>query len=740
MNGHLRLVDNTGGTENLKVMDIGSGKTAASLGLAGIDSSTGAADGQDILSLYNNIPLNVLNDGMGVEVSPTLPDITYTLADGTSGELDFAPHDNTTSQGNPESTLQQLIDEVNTQSGGKLKLEIAADGKSLQLTDTTSGTDSFTLQSEYGSQALHDLGLDAGAVNGVVTPAGNVVAGQRILGGLATVSLGSLNGGKGFGALGAITLTDRTGASDTIDLQNARTLDDIIESINAYSFTVKIRAQVNQAGNGIELIDTSGSSTGSMSVADADDTNTATKLNLKTAPDAASVASVNSGDMHLKVIGENTLLSSLNGGKGVAAGKFTITDGKGDRPATIDLTKSNIKTVGDVIREINRQVLSAKAELNATGDGILLRDDGGSGVLVVQESGSTTAQDLGLARASTKNADGSQQIDGSMTYKIDIFDKDALQNVNAQINQLNAGFSSTILSDGSAQPYHLMIASKQTGKAGALVIDTSAVNFSFEETSKAQDSLLLIGSQSAQATAVLTSSSTNTYANLVDGLKLTLKQATGETVIVNVDPANTNLSASVKVFVDNYNKYWDELTKDTAYDSTNNKASPLNGDGTAFSFETEMSNLMSSQFLGAGKFKSLADIGITITTDGHLQYDDTVLQNAVDADPDEVKAFFTTKATGFSDRVGTLIEQLAGADKSMFSYRLDGLQTMIDDNNNRIDAMNARLNMQKESMLMQFYNMELAISNTQSNLSTLDSIQWMLNGNLYNYGNSSSNG
>jgi flagellar capping protein FliD len=733
VNGHIHLVDNTGGALHLKVQDTGSRKTATSLGLAGIDSATGSADGQNILSIYNGIPLNALNDGMGVEVNPSMEDIKYTLRDGTTDDLEFAPHDDKTNAGNPESTLQQLIDEVNTQSGGKLKLEIAADGVSLKLTDTTTGTGTFTLQAEYGSRSLHDLGLDAQAVNGVVTAAADVVAGQRIMGGLKTVSLGSLNGGKGLGTLGSITLTDRAGGTDTIDLQYAQTLDDIVETINA-STSVQIHAQVNRAGNGIELIDTTGSSTGSMAVADADSTNTATTLNLKTPADATALGSINSGDMHLKVIGENTLLSSLNGGAGVAAGKFKITDSKGST-ATINLATGTVKTIGDVIRAINGQLLTAQAELNATGDGILLTDAAGR-KLTVTESGGTTAKSLGLLHNSTTTA-GGQQIDGSMTYKIDIYDKDSLQNVNAQINELGAGFSSSIISDGSAQPYHLMITSGRTGKAGAMMIDSSGVNFSFGEISKAQDSLLLLGPKTTEATGVLTSSATNTYTNVVDGLKLTIKQASGETVNVTVDSANSGLSASVKVFVENFNKYWDELTKDTAYDTVNNKPATLTGDSTAFSFETEMSNLLSGQFVGAGKITSLASIGITFTKDntGHLQYDDTVLQNAVEEDPQAVQDFFTTKDTGFSAKVGALIEQLAGADKSMLSHRLDALETMIDDNNKRIDAMNARLDVQKEAMLMQFYNMELAIGNQQTNLKTLDSIQWMLNGNLFSTSN-----
>jgi flagellar hook-associated protein 2 len=734
VNGHIHLVDNTGGLSGLKVADIGSGKTAASLGLAGINSATGEADGQNILALYNGITLNALNDGMGVEVSPTLSDFKYTLKDGTSGEIDFAKRVGNSSYGNPETTLQQLMDAVNTQSSGKLKLAIAADGNSLSLTDTTTGSSSFTFQSQYGSRALHDLGLDANAVNGVVTVADNTVSGQRILGGLTTVTLGSLNGGKGLGTLGAITLTDRSGASDTIDLQNAQTLDDIVQTINA-STTLQIHAQVNRAGNGIELLDTTGSSTGSMVIADADATNTATKLNIKTGSGSNPIEAVNSGDMHLKVVGENTLLSSLRGGAGAAKGKFTITNSKNKR-TTVDLTTGNVETIGDVIRAINRQGIGVQAELNATGDGILLRDSGGGGgILTVAESGGTTAHDLGLTGNSATKVGGEWQIDGSMTYKISIEDKDMLKNVNAQINQMNAGFTSSIISDGSAQPYHLSITSGHSGKVGAMVIDTSGVDFSFEETTNAQDSLVLLGPASAKTTAVLASSATNTYTNLVDGLKLTLKRASGETVNVNVDPSTSSLGASVKVLVDNYNKFRDELSKDTTYDTANNKAATLTGDSTALSYDTQLSMLFSGQFLGAGKFTMLSDVGVTFTQDGHLQYDDAKLQDVVDSDPQAVKDFFTTKDTGFSARLGAVIEQLAGADKSMSSHRLDGLKAKIDDNNKRIDEMNARLDKQKEAMLMQFYNMDLAVGKAQTSLKALDSIAWMAN-NLY--GNSSS--
>jgi flagellar hook-associated protein 2 len=741
INGHIHLVDNTGAAGNLKVLDLGSGKTAASLGLAGIDSATGEANGQDILSLFSGIALSALNDGTGIEASPTLADIKYTLRNGHTGEIDFAPHDNSTSQGTPEGTLQELINRVNTQSNGELKLEIAADGRSLKLTDTTTGTEAFTLQSEYGSRALHDLGLDANAdANGLVTVSGDSLTGRRILGGLKTVSLGSLNGGEGVGTLGAIKLTDRSEASATVDLQAAETLDDVIALINASG--VGIRAEVNQAGNGIQLLDISGGQAGVMKVEDDGETTTATALNILSKPitDAnPSATVVNSGDLHLKVVGENTLLSSLNGGAGVTAGRFLISDSRNAK-GTIDLRSTSIRTVGDVIRAINRAGLSVQAELNATGDGILLRDTaGGGGVLTVSEvGGGTTAKELGLRRDRTTESSGRQVIDGTTTRTIEIWEGDTLANVNSQINQLGAGFSSAIINDGSAQPYHLLITSGHSGKLGAMVIDTSGANFTFSETAKAQDSLLLIGPQSAAATAAMVTSSTNTFTNLVSGLTLNVKQGTGQTVNVSVNSVSTNLEASVETFVENYNKFRDKLKELTKYDAAQNARSVLTGDGAALRFDTDLSNLLSGKFLGVGKYQSLAAVGITFAQDGTLEYDATKLTAAIAADPDAVKDLFATKDTGASAKLSKMIERLAGQDNSLVSARLDALDEKTAANLARMDQWDTRLALQREALLMQFYNMELAISNMQSSLKTLDSIQWMINYDYSSNGSSSS--
>ena len=72
---------------------------------------------------------------------------------------------------------------------------------------------------------------------------------------------------------------------------------------------------LNQARNGIELYGHQRRNYGNLIVANGDATNTADKLQI--AADSA-LGNVNSGDLHLQIIGLNTKLADLNGCTGDA--------------------------------------------------------------------------------------------------------------------------------------------------------------------------------------------------------------------------------------------------------------------------------------------------------------------------------------------------------------------------------------------------------------------------------------
>jgi flagellar hook-associated protein 2 len=712
----IRLMDTTGqAVSNLKVEEVGGGTTAASLGLAGINVAAGVADGQDMLRLDAGIDIDALNDGNGVRRDPVFADIHYTLRDGTQGNIDLSPIIPGSSKVDKETSLGEILGRINAAAPDKLKIEIAPDGDRLMITDLTAGEGAFALSSLHDSKALAGLGLEGAAVDGVIT-------GRRLIGGVQTVLLASLNGGNGLGQLGSIQLTDRSGDSDSVDLAGSETLEEVIERINAAA--VGVTAAVNAAGNGIELVDTSaGPLVGNLIVASGDATGTAEKLGIAVDADAGSVAG---GDMHLQTIAENTLLSRLNGGAGVAAGEFQVRDSAG-RAATVDLSDEDVRTVGDVIRAINRLDVNVVAELNETGDGIRLRDlAGGSGTMQVSERGSTAAADLHILGSAVETDVGGemvQVIDGSSTYTLELDAGDSLSDLRDKINELGAGVTATTFNDGSGKPYRLTLSSNRGGKAGRMVVDVSGIDLGLKETVAAEDALLMLGSPASPGAKVLVSSSSNTFKDVLAGVTLQIQQASSSPVTVSVTTSDTNVVANVKTLVDNYNKFREALKGYTKYNAETDERSVLTGNSAALRLDTDMARLMTGRFYGTGSIQSLAELGIEVKQDGTLGLNESQLTQKLQSDRQAVEDFFTDGTLGFSAKLGDLIDGLAGEDTSLLSHRLNSLNRKIEVNDARVELMTSRLSKERDRLLLRFYRLEAAIGKMQNNLSAVGSIQ-----------------
>src|SRR5690606_11663893 len=152
---------------------------------------------------------------------------------------------------------------------------------------------------------------------------------------------------------------------------------------------------------------------------------------------------------------------------GITRGQFRITDSAGVT-ATVDLTQGDEQTIGDVIAEINSRGLSINARINDNGDGILIEDTGpGVVAMKIEEQGSTTARDLGLAGEAS--APG-ENINGTYERTITIDPADTLDDIAAKIVEAKVGVAASVISDGSAgAPYRLSLSATNPGTVGAFV-------------------------------------------------------------------------------------------------------------------------------------------------------------------------------------------------------------------------------------------------------------------------------
>jgi flagellar hook-associated protein 2 len=72
-----------------------------------------------------------------------------------------------------------------------------------------------------------------------------------------------------------------------------------------------------------------------------------------------------------------------------------------------------------------------------------------------------------------------------------------------------------------------------------------------------------------------------------------------------------------------------------------------------------------------------------------------------------------------------MLENLVGAENGLLVSRNNTLQRQIEDGNRRVQFLNAKLDRERERLLLQFYRMEESISkirNSASGLTTLQSL------------------
>lgn len=711
----LVLTDKTGQTtSNLSVQDVGNGTTAADLGLAGSTASNTLA-GTNIVSLSGDTQLSTLNDGNGVRKAASVPDFQVTLKNGTTLAVDLGS----------STTLQNAIDAINNATGNGGKVVASISGTHLVLTDTTGGGGTLSVSALNGSKAAADLGI-LGSEQG-----GGVLTGKRIISGLDTVLLQDVNGGAGIATPGQVQLTDRSGATAAIDLSSAATLNDVITAINGAGLGLK--AAVNSAGDGLQITDTTGSTASNVIIADSGGGTTAADLHIAA---NAAATSVNSGDLNVRYISENTQLSTLNGGAGFQPGKFQITDSSG-KSATINLSGSNIVDVGDVLQAINTSGLGVTAAINTTGDGILLTDTaGGSGTLQVSDlGGGSAAASLNLAGSATGG-----KIDGAFRYNVTVTSTDTLSTLQDEfVNAKAPVYLNVINNGGASKPYQLMLGSTSSGTAGRLLVDTGATSLSFSTLTPPADAVLQIGS-AGSGNLVFTSAS-NTFSNILPGLSVNVNGVSSTPVTLTVGQDTQPLVAAIQQFAKDFNAVSSTIAQVDSYDPTTQKGGVLQSDLTVEQIHEAIFNAVTDLAgSGADKTRSLMQMGVTLTG-GQLSVNVDALQAAITNDPTGVQDFLSNAASGMATQLTASLKGFTDQYTGSLQQRVNNINLAISDQQDRINFLNAQLDAKKTLLLSQFNQMESALATLQAQstqVSQLANLVGLASGNSNSSSSSSS--
>lgn len=689
----LQLLDNSGGVGTLQVQDVAGGQAAADLGLKSLTRNGSTYSGQDIFNLGNNLALSTLRDGNGIR--DTVGNDFSVSAGSVSFNVDISS----------AKTVGDVLDLINNNSantGGKIVASLSGDR--LVLTDSQ-GTDAISISAIGGSKAASDLGLTNGSGGA------GVLTGNDILGSLNTVLLSTLNGGSATASPTPGTLTIN---GTNIDLSNATTLQDVIDGINGAGIT-GVSAAVNKAGNGIAI---TAQNVGSLTVSDTSG-NLGSFLNINGTKSGNNV-SINSGDLNAQYINENTQLSSFGSATGVPKGKIQITDGNG-KTSVIDLTQDTDDTIGDVIREINTRGLAVSARINNTGDGIFIQNIAGTGSVTVAEvDGGTTAKALGLL----KTPDSSGNVDGSLEVSISVAAGTSLKDLVTQIQQANAPVTASILNDGSnLNPFRLSLTSNRSGAVGQLLIDTGATNVSLSSISNGRDAVALYGASGSGGTPLQVISSSNTFSGLVPGVSVTATDVSTSPVTVTVNQDTDAAVAAVQKFVDSYNGIRSFINTNTQFDADSISAGLLFTDSTTRIVKSQLVSFVNSFFGGSSaSVRSLGQLGIKLSGDGTLTFDNTKFKSVLASDPTGVNNFLTNSTSGLAVKFQTLTDTLTSTKNGTITTKTTQLSTTIQRQTNSLDALSSRLTAKQTLLLNQFYSMETALSAMKGQLATLTAL------------------
>jgi flagellar hook-associated protein 2 len=708
-----QLADTSGSTStNLSVKEVGGGTTAAGLGLVGSVASN-TLTGSQVNRIGEDSFLTMLNDGNGVRSKDAVDDFRVTRRDGTTFDVDLEG----------AATIGDVIDKIDTASGGDVTASVNSDGTGLQLVDTSTDN-GFTLQvtALNSSQAAADLGILTTDGDGDGT-----LVGSRVIASLNSKLVKNLRGGSGL-TLGQVSITNRAGTATTVDLSSAQSVAELVDLINDAG--AGVTASLNSAGNGVLLTDTTGSTASNLVVADVTGS-AATQLGL-----AGSYAadSVDSGNVQVRYISESTLLSALNGGAGVTRGKFKITDSNG-ASATVDLTQGNEVTVEDVLSEINSRGLAVSARINDNGDGILIEDTGsGASKLKVEESGSTTARDLGILGEAAGAGD---DLDGSFEKTVTLDSDDTLDDLVQKVNDAGLNIAATVVNDGSANnPFRLSLLSRVAGGAGRYVFDDGGLGLGATTLVEAQDALVFFGS-SDPARGVALTSATNTLTAVVPGVTIDLHNVSTGSVKLTVTRDDSAITEAMSTFVERFNAVTETLDKYDTYDAEKEQRGLLLGDALVLRARNSLFNLLSGANSDVStQFRTLAQIGVRVGQGGTVTFDEGKFRKALETDFEAVENLLTFKetetdpqtnettitASGIGVDFNTLLENLTNTTTGTIAQRLDAIDSQLTLNNDRIEDLDAQLERKRLVLRAQFDAMEKALAEMQSQSNSLASL------------------
>lgn len=237
---------------------------------------------------------------------------------------------------------------------------------------------------------------------------------------------------------------------------------------------------------------------------------------------------------------------------------------------------------------------------------------------------------------------------GSGTKSITINSgNNTLSGIRDAINAANIGVTASIINDGSASPYHLVLTSNSTGLANSMKIsvtgDTTLSNLLAQDPAGTQNLSQTSAAQSANFTVngIAITKNSNTVTDVLPGVNLNLSGTSTAPFTLSIAPDTTSVTAAINGFVKAYNAVVQTIQTQTSYDPTTKVAGTLQGDVSLGIIQSKMAAMLNSNIgSNANGFSNLSQIGIGFQQDGTIAVNSSTLNNALTSNYQAVANLF----------------------------------------------------------------------------------------------------
>ena len=624
------------------------------------------------------------------------------------------------------ATLGDVINAINYApgNGGQVQARISDDGTGITLQATgypnsvtiTAGADS----SGHVSNAAKDLGL----LDVTFDPNAEFES-RRLIAGLNTVLLQSLNGGAGVDAGQVRVLLN--GTTIDFDFEGVQTLQEVMDLINAAGTTIV--ASVNAAGNGIVLRDEAGDESTAWVIEDLTGSLAADLgIAVGSVVDPFFGPAVEGGNAQLQYVSRQTLLADLNAGRGVQLGAFSITGSNG-ATRVVDLSGSSLTNVGEVIDRINDTLGSEAgitARINDTGDGILIEDttEGTLQLIIEDFDGERAAADLGIAGTAKE---GENLIDGSFEITIEIGASDTLNDLVEKINQAGADVTASVLNTGgSTNPYSLTITSSVAGRQGYMIVDTGGIDLGFTALTQGRDAVVTVGGGGSSAPLLVTNN-TNTLDELIAGVTFDLLAADDQETTVTITQDVDEIVDAISAFISAYNEVQATIDTHTSFNADTFERGPLLGDATVEVIRSRLHRVITEDYSRASPgLAFLFAVGVRVVANNRLEFDEAKFKDAYAESPDAVEQLFITEETGFGPFLKDTLEGLTRDFDGVIALKDDLLSDQTELLNDQIEHLNVLLAAKQARLEAEFAALESTLAALQAQQGALATLAQLI--------------